>query len=140
MAQLPKFNLQDIPEHKPPGKLTVGNPHFLHPHEIETINRIRRFGDDVEQITPSQKPNAKTPDIKWRGEHWEIKTISGKSRANIVHALASAKKQSPNIVICVNKTKRSPDAICREISYYFYGSKSIKKIVVIIGQKYCTFP
>jgi hypothetical protein len=139
MTQFSKFNLKNIPEGKPVGKLTFDKPHFLHSHEIETIDIIRRFGDDIEHISPSQKPNTKTPDIKWRGEEWEIKTISGKSRANIVHALASAKKQSSNIIICVNKTKRSPDAICREISHYFYGSKSIKKILAIIGQQYCIF-
>jgi hypothetical protein len=133
------IKLKPIPKSKPFGKLLFDRPHCLHSHEIETIDLLRRFGDDVTHITPSQKPGTRTPDIKWRGERWEIKSVSGNSRANIVHALQSAKSQSPNIVICISKTKRGPDSILRDVGHYFYGSKSVKQVLVIIKDRYCIF-
>jgi hypothetical protein len=122
------------------GKLSFDRAHSLHSHEIEVIDIIRRFGDNVQHIKPVHIPGVKTPDIKWRKEYWEIKTISGSSRENVEHALSAAKKQSQNIIIYVPKTKRHPRTICREVSRYFYGSKSIRKIIVIIGKNYCRFP
>jgi len=137
MAQKPKYNLKDVPTSKPLGRLSFDKPHSLHSHEVETIEKMRCFGDSVKCIAPNHKSNSKTPDIEWRNEYWEIKTIAGRSKGNIEHALAAAKKQSRNVIICVPKTKRNPETICHEVSQYFYGSKSIQKVLVIIGHKYC---
>jgi len=137
MSKVQKSKLCGLPSNKALGALVFDKPHFLHSHEIETTEMIRRFGDEVMHISPSGRPGAKTADIRWRNELWEIKTIAGNSRSNIHHALQAAKTQSPNIIVCIPKTKRSNDVVLRDVTSYMSRSKSIKKVLVIIGQCYC---
>jgi hypothetical protein len=137
MSKSLEYKLRPIPTSKPIGKFTFNEPLVLKPHEFSTIEKLRRFGDDIKRIAESNKQGENRPDIKWRKQEWEIKTISGNSRANIVHALQSAKSQSPNVVVDIVKTKRQSDAILRDIDHYFGGSKIIRKVFVIIKDKYC---
>lgn len=129
--------MRPIPVSKKSGEFTFDEPLALRKHEFETLEKLRRFGDAIHRIAESNIEGEKRPDIKWRGEKWEVKTIAGSSRNNIFHAMQSAKGQCKNVVVDVPRTKRQPDAILRDVMAYLGRSRVIKKVFVMIGQSYC---
>jgi hypothetical protein len=139
MSKSQKYKLEHIPTNMRLGELIVEGRLMLRPHECATIGKLRQFGDNIKRISESNIPGQKRPDVHWRHTQWEIKTISGNTRSNIVHALQTAKTQSPHIIVDIARTKRQTNAILRDIYYYFSGSKSIKCIFVMIKNEYCVF-
>jgi hypothetical protein len=102
------------------------------PHEIQTALFLRKQGRDVRFLAPKNRDHIKTPDISMDGLEWEIKApISGGARV-VEHALRSATKQSPNVIIDLRRCKLTDERALRQIKHESMKRKTtLSKLLVI---------
>ena len=86
------------------GKI-VSNGVSLEKHEKDTVAFLINLGYDIELISPSNIPKAKTPDFLMNGKAWEMKSPQGDSYTTVEHAFKRAAKQSENIIIDLRRMK-----------------------------------
>lgn len=79
------------------GRITVPKNALVQPHEFNVATILSWAGEDVEFIPATN--NRRTPDIKYGGLEWEIKSPLGNSSRTLENNMRLALKQSTNIII-----------------------------------------
>lgn len=82
-------------------------------------------------VTCLHRANHKTPDFLCAGLYWELKTPTGTGKYNLQHALRSAAKQSPNVIIDARFSKLHISKIKSELNYQLRRSDNIKRLLLI---------
>ena len=102
------------------------------PHEIQTALFLKKHGKDIKFLAPQNRDHIKTPDIAMDGLKWEIKApISNGSRV-VEHALRSATRQSPNVIIDLRRGKMPDTRALRQISHEAKKRKTtLRKLLII---------
>ncbi len=101
------------------GHITVPKNALVQPHEFNVATILSWTGKDVEFMPTS---HMHTPDIKYQGLLWEIKSPQGSSSRTIENNMRLALKQSSNIIVdlsrmklperkCLHEVKRQNDLI-----------------------------
>ena len=85
------------------GRIIVPKKTLVQPHELSVAMILSWTGDDVEFI-PAMN-NCITPDIKYKGLEWEIKSPIGNSSRTIENNMRLAIRQSKNIIIDLQRIK-----------------------------------
>lgn len=110
------------------GKITVPTNVFPEKHELITANFFTNTGKDVVFLAPS---GAKTADIVVDGIIWEIKAPKAAGSRTLENALRAALRQSPNIIIDLQRTKMHQRKCVTELTRQFELSKKIKRLLII---------
>ena len=79
------------------GHITVPKNALVQPHEFNVATILSWTGNDVDFIPATN--NRHTPDIKYVGLEWEIKSPLGSSSRTLENNMRLALKQSTNIII-----------------------------------------
>lgn len=116
------------------GKI-IPNGVILEKHEYKTITLFTESGVDVELIPKSNKKGIRTPDIIMGGLKWELKSPKGKGRWLLENTLQKAVKQSPNIIIDLDRIKIHQSKCLQELEKQFNRSKGAKWLKVITKTK-----
>ena len=91
------------------GHITVPKNALVQPHEFNVATILSWTGEDVEFIPASNTHH--TPDIKYAGLEWEIKSPIGSSSRTLENNMRLALKQSSNIIVDLQRIKL-PDEKC----------------------------
>jgi len=137
MVQTSRFKIKNIPENPHKGLLRIESGRTLRAHEVETIERLLRFGYDIVCNQESNLPYTKVADIVWRNELWEMKYLTGDSKHNIANNLRKAKKQSQNIVLDISSAKREIENAIPQVTDKMHNSKKIRKVLIVSKNRYC---
>lgn len=119
---------------KSKGKI-IPNGVILEQHEYKTILLFTEMGVDVELIPKSNKKGIHTPDIIMCGLSWEMKSPKGKGRWLLENTLKKAVKQSPNVIIDLDRIKIHQTKCLQELEKQFYKSKGIQWLKIITKNK-----
>ena len=106
------------------GHITVPKSALVQSHEFSVATILSWAGDDVEFIPATN--NRATPDIRYRGLEWEIKSPIGGSSRTLENNMRLALKQSKNIIIDLQRIKL-PDEKCLGV---------VKRRAEKLGKKY----
>lgn len=90
------------------GHITVPKNALVQPHEFNVATILSWTGEDVEFIPTG---HMHTPDIRYQGLLWEIKSPQGSSSRTIENNMRLAFKQSTNIIIDLQRIGL-PDEKC----------------------------
>lgn len=115
------------------GHIIVPKGATVYPHELNVATILSWTGYDIEFITPTGHTH--TPDIKYRGMEWEIKSPVGTSKRTIENNLRTALHQSSNIIIDLSRMRISEDKCLREVKRQNDLIKSKHRILVITKSK-----
>lgn len=85
-------------------------------------------GDDVQFLSENGKV---TPDIRYQGMLWEIKSLRGTSKHTVENNIRLALLQSPNIVIDLQLTKMMDEKCLGYIKQQICLRRRIKHLIVI---------
>ncbi len=116
------------------GKI-IPNGVILEKHEYKTILLFTEIGIDVELIPKSNKKGVHTPDIIMNSLKWEMKSPKGKGRWLLENTLKKAVKQSPNVIIDLDRIKIHQTKCLQELEKQFYKSKGAKWLKIITKNK-----
>ena len=116
------------------GKI-IPNGVILEKHEYKTVLFFTEIGFDVELIPKSNQKNVRTPDIIMCGIKWEIKSPKGQGRWLLENTLQKASRQSPNIIIDLDRIKIHQTKCLQELERQFYKSKKAKLLKIITKTK-----
>ena len=116
------------------GKI-IPNGVILEKHEYKTILLFTEMGIDIELIPKSNKKGVHTPDIIMEGLKWELKSPRGSGRWLLENTLQRAVKQSPNVIIDLDRIKIHQIKCLQELEKQFYKSKGAKQLKVIMKTK-----
>lgn len=119
---------------KSKGKI-IPNGVILEKHEYKTILLFTEMEVDVELIPKSNKKGIHTPDIIMCGLSWEMKSPKGKGRWLLENTLKKAAKQSPNVIIDLDRIKIHQTKCLQELEKQFYKSKGVKWLKIITKNK-----
>ena len=86
---------------------------LVQPHEFNVATILSWTSEDVAFIPASN--TRPTPDIKFRGRLWEIKSPMGKSSRTIENNMRLALKQSVNIIIDLSRMELPEDKCIHEV-------------------------
>ena len=98
-------------KHNKPGKITIPDGVSIYPHELIVAEILSRTGYDVTFIPVGI---TSTPDIKYRGLFWEIKSPIGSSSRTLENNIRAAARQSHNIIIDLHRIKL-PEEKCTNV-------------------------
>ena len=112
------------------GKI-IPNGVILEKHEYKTILLFTEMGCDVELIPKSDKKGVRTPDIIMDSLKWEMKSPKGKGRWLLENTLQKAVKQSPNIIIDLDRIRIHQTKCLQELEKQFYKSKGVKWLKIV---------
>ena len=121
MGSNQSISIQSIPKLGRVGVLHVKATRRLHDHEIITLTKLLRFGED----------------IIWRGEEWEIKSVIGKSRNTIKNSVRKARKQSHHIIIDLTNSSFTIERSLGKIKALMSYNKEILKLFILSKENYC---
>ena len=93
------------------------------------------MGSDVELIPKSDKKGVRTPDIIMDGLKWEMKSPKGKGRWLLENTLQKAVRQSPNIIIDLDRIKIHQTKCLQELEKQFYKSKGVRWLKIVTKTK-----
>ena len=102
----------------------------LRHHEIKAILILLEYFDtDITCINPGI---GKTPDLKIKGENWELKSPQGDGANTIENILKKAVKQSNNIILDFSRIKMNGHQAISRTKYYLQNNRhGIKKLIII---------
>ncbi|MDO4889123.1 MAG: hypothetical protein Q4A25_00295 [Candidatus Saccharibacteria bacterium] len=115
------------------GRITVPKSALVQPHEFNVATILSWTGGDVEFIPTAN--NRATPDIRYEGLEWEIKSPHGKSSRTIENNMRLALRQSRNMIIDLSRMSLPEDKCIREIKRQD-GFISGKHRIMIITKKH----
>lgn len=111
------------------GRVIISNNSLVQDHELKVGHILARSGFDVIFLPVCA---GKSPDIKYRGKIWEIKSPTGCKRRTIENNLRKAITQSENIIIDLRRIKIDENTCLREINRQTkLSGKRIRKLLVI---------
>ncbi len=111
------------------GNIKVPKGSIIQPHELMVATILSWSGNDVEFIPVRNIP---TPDIKFLGKEWEIKSPLGDSSRTIENNFRNALKQSSNIIIDLSRIKQTEEKCLREVKRQITLTKTVKEVIVIL--------
>ena len=115
------------------GHIRVPKSALVQPHEFNVATILSWTGGDVEFIPAAN--NRVTPDIRYNGLEWEIKSPHGKSGRTIENNIRLALRQSKNVIIDLSRMRLPEDKCMREIKRQD-GLISGKHRIMIIIKKH----
>ena len=102
------------------------------PHEIQTALFLIKHGKKtVKFLAPKNQNRIKTPDILMDGKKWEIKSPTSNGSRVMEHALRSATKQSPNVIIDLRRGKMADERALRQITFTAKKRTALKRLIVL---------
>ena len=110
------------------GKISIPNGAMVEPHEYKIATILSWTGNDVEFIEVGTTP---TPDIKFMGLEWEMKSPKGKSSRTVENNVREALRQSNNIIIDLSRIKLPENKGIREAERLAKLLGKKRKIMVI---------
>lgn len=120
------------PVKKKIGHITVPKTALVQPHEFNVATILSWTGEDVEFIPTS---HTHTPDIRFRGLEWEIKSPIGKSSRTIENNMRLALKQSSNIIIDLSRMKLPEEKCLHEVERQNSLIRGKHRVLVITKAK-----
>lgn len=105
------------------------------PHEIQTALFLKKNGKNIKFLAPKNLNHTKTPDIYMDRLRWEIKAPINSGSRVIEHALRSATKQSPNVIIDLRRCKLTDERAIRQINHEATKRKTTLKHLLIITKQ-----
>ena len=102
----------------------------LRHHEINAILLLLEYFDsDITCVCPG---SGKTPDLRIKGEEWELKSPQGDGVKTIENILKKAVKQSRNIILDFSRIKMNGSQAISRTKHYLHNNKhGIRKLIVI---------
>ena len=116
------------------GKI-IPNGVYLEKHENNTVVFLTQQGFDVTLIPRSQQKGMHSPDVIINGIEWEIKSPKGKGRWLLENTLRKATRQSPNVIIDLQRIHIHEQKCLRELEKQFFMIKNIKHLRIITKRK-----
>jgi hypothetical protein len=105
-------------------------------HEIEVAKiLVGRFDCEIEFLRPSNSYKVSTPDIEMRGQLWEIKSPLGCAKHTIQEQFKRSSKQSCNIIIDGQRSKRSDEDLVKDIQKEIKLHKTKRRVLFITKDK-----
>ena len=93
------------------------------------------MGCDVELIPKSDKKGVRTPDVIMDSLKWEMKSPKGKGRWLLENTLQKAVRQSPNVIIDLDRIKIHQAKCLQELEKQFYKSKGVRWLKIVTKTK-----
>ena len=120
------------------GNVTYGNDYDKSIHEAETemAEWIHdNLGGDIELLNETRKYNVMTPDYKWNGKLWELKTVTTEKSANsaVRHGLKQVKENPGGIILNYENREISLD-ILQEILLKRLTASAQETVDILIVQ------
>lgn len=101
-------------------------------HERATAERLAAHGFEVEFLPVDRHEGAKNPDALLNGEAWEFKSPTGTSERNTISGqFASARGQSPRLVIDLARCGLPDDVAVPQIRRRFAGQERFRRVLVL---------
>ncbi len=110
------------------GSITVPRGRLVQSQEMVVATILSWTGDDVQFLSENGKV---TPDIRYKGMLWEIKSLRGTSKHTVENNIRLALLQSPNIVIDLQLTKMMDEKCLGYIKQQICLRRRIKHLIVI---------
>ena len=114
------------------GRIIVPKNALVQPHEFDVAIVLAWTGNDVEFIPAS---HMHTPDIKFQGIFWEIKSPIGSSSRTIENNIRLALKQSSNVIMDLSRMKILESKCLHEIRRQNDLIKRKHRVMVITKKK-----
>ena len=101
---------------------------------------VNKFHDDVGYV-PRVRPNdndgkfISTPDIHFKNEYWELKTIEGSSSETIINRIKRGVNQSNQFVINISNKSELTDTMIDDQINYIYRNKRYSYVDKVIVMK-----
>ena len=114
------------------GHITVPKDALVQPHELNVATILSWTGDNVEFIPSS---HIHTPDIKFKGLLWEIKSPIGSSSRTLENNMRLALKQSNNIIMDLSRIKLPEDKCIGVIKRRAKKLGQIRRIIIVTKTK-----
>lgn len=110
------------------GSITVPRGRLVQSQEMVVATILSWTGDDVQFLSENGKV---TPDIRYQGMLWEIKSLRGTSKHTVENNIRLALLQSSNIVIDLQLTKMMDEKCLGYIKQQVCLRRQIKHLIVI---------
>lgn len=111
------------------GRVIISDNSLVEDHELKVGHILARTGFDVVFLPVGA---GKSPDIRYRGVIWEIKSPNGSKRRTIENNLRKAMTQSENIIVDLHRIKIKEETCLREIERQAkLSGKRIRRLLVI---------
>lgn len=97
-----------------------------------------KFGGEMYMLPRINKPDGiKTADYLWRGEYWDLKTISTNGKNVIDNRLNGRKNQATNMILDISKNSLSDAEVDKQIEKIYLSPTRdwIEKIILIRDYK-----
>jgi hypothetical protein len=111
------------------GRIDVSRSGSLHPHELDTAQRLMRAGHHIEFLPPSG--TSRTPDVEMDGVGWELKSPTGSGKETIVQEVRRGRGQSSRLVIDLARTPLSVEAALAQVDQALRRYDGIEAIRII---------
>lgn len=111
-----------------PGKVIIQSNSLIQDHELKVGHILAQAGHDVVFLPVT---TGKSPDIKYRGKIWEIKSPKGSKRRTIENNIRNALKQSQNVIIDLSRTQRADSVCIRDIQTQIEHRPALRSVIVI---------
>ncbi|MFV0254751.1 MAG: hypothetical protein ACK5G7_01270 [Erysipelotrichaceae bacterium] len=98
-----------------------------------------KFNNNIDILPRVNKPKGiQTSDFLFRGEYWDLKTVTGKSGQTISRTVIKKKEQSINFIFDFGKSNLTWDEINKQIAstYNHRNAKSLNKLLIKKGDEY----
>ena len=111
------------------GKVIISDNSLVEDHELKVGHILARTGSDVIFLPVGA---GKSPDIKYNGRIWEIKSPVGSKRRTLENNMRKAMTQSENIIMDLRRIKINEDTCLREIRRQVeLSGKRIRRLIAI---------
>lgn len=110
------------------GKVIIQSNSLIQDHELKVGHILAQAGHDVVFLPVT---TGKSPDIKYRGKIWEIKSPKGSKRRTIENNIRNALKQSQNVIVDLSRTQRADSVCIRDTQTQIEHRPALKSVIVI---------
>jgi len=110
------------------GKVIIQSNSLIQDHELKVGHILAQTGHDVIFLPVTA---GKSPDIKYRGKIWEIKSPKGSKRRTIENNIRNALKQSQNVIIDLSRTQRADSVCIRDVQTQIEHRPALRSVIVI---------
>lgn len=129
MQSMPKSKIpRQNPATSKTGNIIVPFRALPLPHELAVAKILVKTGHSVEFLPTSTHA---TPDIIFCHNRWEIKSPLSHNIRSIENNIRNALKQSPNIIIDLNRTSLHKNLVLTYLQNHIHNFRGLKKVLVV---------
>lgn len=118
------------------GKITVPKGSIIQAHELMTATALSWTRYDVEFLATR---TTRTPDVRFMGKEWEIKSPKGSSARTIENNMRVALKQSRNLVVDLQRIQRPEASALREVKTQVAKVRGLSNVLVVTKSREVIF-